>query len=262
MSVDVGELPAAPSAGFDKRKLLIGAVVIGGGIGLVVFLMRRNAGVPTENQPQTGAPAAGALDIAYQNLATQLLGLRGDISVANADLATGQQDALSAIGSEAANRATSDQTLFGMLSQWFATSGKQLADVQSGVSSTQAQVGQIGSGIGALQSSVTGLSGEIGGVSGQVAGVSGQVGGVSGQVTGAQASLSQLSQAVGANTGQLQTIAVRQYYGVAGNGTGAGGALVRDSIMAAFDGGIGDGADAMRLMSAGPVRQVSNDRQN
>lgn len=113
MAVDVGEV-SPPSGGMSKRTLLIGAVVIGGAAGLFILISRHaqgESGVPSEDQAQTSAPKAGALDLAYQNLATQLLGFRGDVSVANANLASGQQDLLSAFGNESANRARQDAIL-------------------------------------------------------------------------------------------------------------------------------------------------------
>lgn len=260
MSVDVGELPQQSSP-FNRRNLLIGAAVLGGAVGLVILIARMRSGTPAENQAQTSAPKAGALDIAYQNLAEQLLGLRGDLSVANADLASGQQDLLTAVGQEAADRATSDQTLFGMLSQWFTDSGSQLAAVQNG--------------IGNVQASVDANRTALGGISGQITGTSGQLQQISGALGGVQNQLSATGNTVSANTAALQLIGLRQYYGnqydplsgatsLTGRSPdrGAGGATLRDAILATFDGGYGDASDGLRRLSAGPVRVMNTDRRN
>lgn len=116
--VDVGE--SSPAGGLDKQKLLIGAIVIGGGIGLFVFLRRKSA-TPSdtaENKAQTTVPQ-NTLTLAYQNLAEQLLGFRGDVSVSNANLQQGEQDILSQMGSESASRMSSDQNLMASIWQTF-----------------------------------------------------------------------------------------------------------------------------------------------
>jgi len=110
--VEVG-VPASDGGGIDKRTLLIGAVIIGGAIGAFVLISRKTSApsASTENKPQD----ADTLGLAYQNLATQLLGFRGDVSVANAKLDQGQQDTLTAIGNESAARASSDADLMSQI---------------------------------------------------------------------------------------------------------------------------------------------------
>lgn len=125
--VEVGESP--PVGGLDKQKLLIGALVIGGGIGLFVFLRRKSAAPSdtAENKAQTDI-LPNTLTLAYQNLAEQLLGFRGDVSVANANMAQGEQDILSSIGTESANRASSDQNLMAAIWQTFVRASNPNAD--------------------------------------------------------------------------------------------------------------------------------------
>jgi hypothetical protein len=219
--------------GLSKRTLLIGAAILGGGVGLVLLVSRlshkSNVNAST-NQATTTAPDTSALGIGYQNLATQLLGFRGDVSVAqaqtNANLSTlndsitaatsatqaGNTDLLSALGAESTSRAMSDQTLYGMLASYFAGVGQQFGSVQQ-------QVAGVGQQVGAVGQQVSGVGQQVGNLDQRVIGISQQVG--------------QLQQA------------------------GAGGATLRDSVLAAFDGGLGDGAEGLARLSAGPVRIVS-----
>jgi hypothetical protein len=240
MAVDVGEVQGG---GISRKQVLIGAAVLGGGVGLVILLarMRANAsGHPTENQAQTSAPQAGALDVAYQNLATQLLGLRGDLSVANADLGQGQADLVSAFGNEAAARAASDDTLVGMLTGWF-----------SGVNTHIDQ--SAGNVINAVNSSGTNVIGAINSSGENI--IAGQNSSASNVISAVNSSGSNVLQ--GINSSATHVIeAVHQ------GPQGAGGATLHDAILAAFDGGVGDAAEGMRRMSAGPVRVVSMDRRN
>lgn len=115
--VDVGA-PSDGIGGISKQSLLIGALVIGGGIGLVVFLSRK-ASAPSanaENKAQVDVPVN---NMAYQNLAEQLLGFRGDVSVANANLAQGEQDILSQLGAESASRIRASNLLQASVWQTF-----------------------------------------------------------------------------------------------------------------------------------------------
>lgn len=237
--------PPTPG-GLSKRTLLIGAAILGGGVGLVFLVSRLGKGNvnASTNQATTSAPDTSALGIGYQNLATQLLGFRGDVSVAqaqtNADLGTlndsitaatsatqaGNSDLLSALGAESTSRAMSDQTLYGMLASYFAGVGQQFGSVQQ-------QVAGVGQQVGAVGQQVSGVGQQVGAVGQQVSGVGQQVGNLDQRVIG-------ISQQVG----QLQQ-------------RGAGGATLRDSVLAAFDGGLGDGAEGLARLSAGPVRIVS-----
>lgn len=250
MAVDVGEVQSG--GGISRKQVLIGAAVLGGGIGLVILLarMRANAsGHPAENQAQTSAPQAGALDVAYQNLATQLLGLRGDLSVANADLGQGQADLVSAFGNEAAARAASDDTLVGMLTGWFSgvnthidqSAGNVINAVNSsGTNVIAHQDSSANNVIGAINSSGSNIIGAINSSASNV--IAGQNSSASNVLQGINSSATHVIEAV--------------------NQRGAGGATLHDAILAAFDGGVGDAAEGMRRMSAGPVRVVSMDRRN
>ncbi len=116
--VGIGE-DAPQSGGIDKRTLLIGAAIIGGGIGVFMLISRRSQPSDSaENKAQTTVPQ-NTLTLAYQNLAEQLLGFRGDVSVANANLEQQQQDLLSMIGAESASRLTSDQRMQASIWQVF-----------------------------------------------------------------------------------------------------------------------------------------------
>jgi phage-related protein len=231
-NIQVPEDSSPAPGGLSKRTLLIGAAILGGGVGLVFLVSRLGKGNvnASTNQPTTSAPDTSALGIGYQNLATQLLGFRGDMSVAqaqtNADLGTlndsitaatsatqaGNTDLLSALGAESTRRALSDDTLYGMLASYFAGVGQQFGSVQQQVAGVGQQVGAVGQ---------------------QVAGVGQQVGNLDQRVIGISQQVGQLQQA------------------------GAGGATLRDSVLAAFDGGLGDGAEGLARLSAGPVRIVS-----
>ena len=108
--VEVGS-PPPTGGGIDKRTLLIGAVLIGGTIGAFMLFSRKSQpSDAAENKAQTSA-GNSASDLAYQNLATQLLGFRGDVSVANAKLDQGEQDIISLLGEASAQRAASDNFL-------------------------------------------------------------------------------------------------------------------------------------------------------
>jgi hypothetical protein len=113
--VDVGDTPAP--GGIDKRTLLVGAVLLGGAIGAFMLVNRRmSASDTSENKAQTDVPVN---NMAYQNLAEQLLGFRGDVSVANANLASQQQDLLSAMGAESASRMRDSNLLQASIWQTF-----------------------------------------------------------------------------------------------------------------------------------------------
>jgi hypothetical protein len=218
VSVDVGEVDSGSSGGiggFSKRQLLIGAVVIGGGIGLIVFLMKRSSAAPSgENTATTSAPQAGALDVAYQNLATQLLGFRGDVSVANANLNQGQQDLLSAIGQESADRANSDSTLTGFLTANF---GQIVTNQDRALTSILDTQNQVNNNANVLGSDIRSVGEKV------------------------------ATSGTPANQAPLQ---------------GAGGATIQDSIRASFEGYMDDASWAHRALSAGPVRTITQDRQN
>lgn len=243
MAVEMEDPPSGGIGGFSKKQLLIGALVIGGGIGAIMLISRMGAG--GDETSEQSAPKAGALDIAYQNLAEQLLGLRGDFSVANADLAGGLQDLLSRLVSESAERARNDATLRGQL-DYTINNVTATADRQDFIGylnqlETQAQ-----------QALTLGIDPTR----------------VWQQFSETRAWLSDYyntpitertqERFAGGPQGRLERF--RQTYQRSGPPPGAGGFSLRDAVEAASlagnDGGWGDGFEGLRRVSSGPVYRL------
>lgn len=247
--VEVGVPPPA-GGGIDKRTLLIAAILIGGVAGAFILFSRKSQpSDTTENKAQTSGN--DAMSLAYQNLATQLLGFRGDVSVANATLAQGQedikagqggftdllnslfgtlnpsqQDTLTAIGNESAARAASDTNLNSQLAAWF-------AQVFSGQTATNAQI----------NSAFTALSGQTNDVFNALAQGQANLGAQTNDEFNALA--------------QGQANLARQANDEFNARQGAGGATPRQAILAAI-GAEDDGGQYRAMMSSGPVRQLTN----
>lgn len=243
--VEVGVPPPA-GGGIDKRTLLIGAVIIGGAIGAFMLVARKTSpSASAENKAQTDVPDQTTLGLAYQNLATQLLGFRGDVSVANAKLDQGQQDILSAVGTESADRAASDVSLTSMLTAAF-----------SGVNASQGNISQqIADALASILGGQSALSAQ------NAAGFS-ALGTQSNNEFNALAN----GQAILSAQSNDQFNALAQGQANLGNQTndefnalaarGAGGATPRQAILAAF-GAEDDAHFYLAHMSAGPVRTLT-----
>jgi len=113
MGMEYDSPPVAGGFFSNKRNVLIAAGILGGGAGLVFLLSRRGASAPDPSQTTKGATAQ---DIAWGNLANQLLGFRGDVSVAMAKQSDQQHDLLDQFLTESQARQASDSQLFHLTS--------------------------------------------------------------------------------------------------------------------------------------------------
>lgn len=291
--VEVGSPPSP--GGIDKRTLLIGAVLIGGVVGAFVLFSRKSQPSDTaENKAQTSAPDATTLGLAYQNLATQLLGFRGDASVASAGLQQGQSDILSAVGSGNtslqsaigssqdavnANTTANSNALRDWLTTMFGTVGTGQQDILTAVGTGQQSIlSAVGSG---GQDILTSIGRESAIRSQSDLSLMSQLAAVFGIASATHAQTVANSQGI-ADIASMNNDAyysllnnIRRGQGLADfvnpnpwssyhpqpmadtSGTpGAGGATPRDSILAAL--GANDDADYyLAHMSAGPVRQLT-----
>lgn len=183
MSVDSSQLDVGDQGGgffSNKRNLLFLAIAIGGGLGLLVFLMRKNQPtVAAEDQPN----AMTQTDLQLGNIAQQLLQFRGESSKAAADLQTGVDANATTLAALGSGLGAQSDTLAGF--------GETLTGLQSGIS----------------------------GLGGQLTGLGGQISGVSGQVSGVQSGVSNLTDYsryyYGDLTSQIQTVNQNVYQGIA-----------------------------------------------
>lgn len=205
--VEIGTPPPA-GGGLNKRTLLIGAVLIGGVAGaFILFTRKSNPSDTAENKAQTGVPTTSTDGLAYQNLAEQLLGFRGDVSVANANLQQGEQDILSAVGSESAARAASDTSL--------STGLAALLTSLLGVKSDVAAVGTtVGSGFAGVNAGLgSGFAGINAGLESGFAGVNGNIASGNAVING---NLASGLAGVNANISNANTDAIARNAGLAG----------------------------------------------
>lgn len=114
MAMEYDNPPSAGGFFSNKRNVLIVAGLVGAGAGLVFLLSRKAGGNPDPSQTSEGA---NAQDIAWGNLANQLLGFRGDVSVAMAKQSDEYQDLLDQFMLESQSRQSSDGQLL-HLTNW------------------------------------------------------------------------------------------------------------------------------------------------
>lgn len=239
MSMEFGDDAPAASPGFggiNKRTLLIGAAILGGGVGLVLLISRMNSGAGDETTEQSDTPRASINDLAYQNLATQLLGMRGDTSVWQADLLdklnANQEDTSSQLAENQAAAQSWYQNL------WRAIGG--VANNQEASAATPQLAAHI-----YLQNRATTLF---------------QQGVDTAKVNEfVNTGLADIRNWQGGDPASLMGPITQRFDAIRPAPpaqSGAGGLMMRDAILAAFDGGMGDAAEARRRMSAGPVRRL------
>lgn len=281
MAVDVGEVDQPQSRQmFSKRNVLIGALAIGAIVGLIVLLKRNATGGGGGGTATTGT--GDITPIALQNIATQLLQFRGDVSVANADL-------LDKMAKEATARQESDATTRGMIGNETERASKasdlllQVFGIQSAAGQYNASSENYGWGMyfKALEGDYAGraainearvpdLERQAAGLGSLTAnynadltqyrqrwpsqtGVTARVGTGEGIFTGTEPTNPRLPR-IGTREGIFTTGVEPINMQVA---MGAGGIDLRDVILAAFDAGNGDGSEGYAKMSSGPVRYVA-----
>jgi hypothetical protein len=253
VSVDVGEVEQPQSRQlFSKRNLLIGALAIGAIVGLIV-LVKRNA----TGGGQAAASGTGDITpIALQNIATQLLQFRGDVSVANADM-------LDKMAKEATARQESDATTQGMIrnESTRASSASDLVMQLFGIQAAgeQYQNSSDNYGWGMYFKALEGDYASRAAINdARVRDLENQARGIGSLSANYNTSLAQYRQQWPSQSGPPE--ATREVFATPFTqqvSIGAGGIDLRDVIIASLDAGNGDGSEGYAKMSSGPVRYLA-----
>src|SRR5215831_491233 len=178
--------------------------VVGGGIGLVVFLSRKS-GTPGDSSQGTLLPNTA---IMLGSLQQSVLETMGKVTTGNADLSSQLTGVGENLGSQIDTQSAGIQQSFADLNTYLGGNFQTLASSEASLSSAIAGLGtqnagladsltnvlkqlygvstgisNVSGGINQLQGQVSGVAGQVSGVAGQVNTVSGQIGTVGAQVT-------------------------------------------------------------------------------
>lgn len=246
VSVDTG---SQPSGGMSKRTLILGAIGIGGAIGLFFFLSRK-ASAPVTNASGIGpASASSQTDLQLGNIANQLLAFRGESSQSFADT-------LDLLSSNAATATQRDTAMTSLINTGFGGLGSQLTGVGSSINQANDSLGWLSQYTKQADSTLAELYRQASVNSDQSFIDRLRIYAILRQSGATDPALAWLAQQGAAATSPL-------------NGTpdgtpanlqvpvGAGGIDLSDALRTlTYDGGIGDGSYHLGVMSDGPVRII------
>ena len=183
--------------------------LIGGGIGLVVFLNKKS-GTPSDSQNGTLLPNTA---IMLGSLQQGILQLQGDVTTGNADLSSQLTGVGENLGSQIDAQSAMTQQAFSDLNGYLQTSFGTLQGNEDALSSAIAGLGtqnqSLAEGLQTALGNLYTISQQVAGVSGQVSAVY-QQGGIisanlSSQIGGITAGLTSLGQQISGVSGQIQS---------------------------------------------------------
>jgi hypothetical protein len=223
MAVEMGQEPSTGGFFSDRKNVLIAAGLLGAGAGLIFLLARRNS-TPSEDETTRTGAAADATDIQLGNLASQLLGFRGDWSVSAA-----------AMSANIAKNSVDNQTNFAALQDLVKGYGDAGAADVGNLYRTVVQYGNYQNAEEAKTQQLLTFFGNRGATAQQLANLDNTV-----RMVGADNAAASLYWA-----SRQSTVP-----------TGAGGSSFRDVLWNTFDTSQGQASEARAAVASGPVRYM------